>query len=447
MQHKVNQPTLEAEKRIPEEGWQLTAQDRQTFAKLFSEYMRQAGLSRVEMARRLTESPFNRDGEGKIHVSQKSNERKVTRWANGDDITKDRALVFQVCILLGLDTERARRLFEKGLQWGWIYAGSREELIYGFCISCGLGIDAAHQMIEASDQAPAEELQSFLQEEERSFTVPQLTKSIYDGYERLLTGLTADMTQAEKQAAFGRFLWERREDFHRCSASRREAFMELYTPYMEELLIRETVTAYGEIKQTTYTRSITDMADDLRLMWLPDPEAVEELDKADPDPDAIAALIKMLDDDKLGDSNPIRKDITNYIRGSKEVPRELLIKTYILVSEGQPTSLYDLNALLTKAGYPPIYVRGATGLDALVYDLLREPADESTAYAELQFAVFGQRQYVADRLGRTDRLQAAAQAKADRRAAAEQEIRELREVQEAEEKKGQKKGFFHLWRR
>ncbi|MBQ2651070.1 MAG: hypothetical protein IJF79_05510 [Clostridia bacterium] len=439
----MSTPTMEARRYISEAGWQLDAKDRQTFAGLFSEYLQAAGLSRSDMARLLTESPFNTDGSGKLLTSRKSNERKVARWANGEQVTRDRSLLFQVCILLGLDTTRARAFFEKGLQMGWIYAASREELIYGFCIACRLDITVAHELICEPQQTG----ENALLADGEEAVGEKATQSIYNDFVEFLPRLPDAMPRETKLAHFRAFLDAHASDFHLCSRSRREAFMELYTPYMKETLTREAVTAYGKIEQVTYTRSIIEMADDLRLMALPHPELMEELDREEPDAEALAALRKMLDDDKLGDPNPIRKDLANYVSGKKEVPRDVLIKTYILVNEGRSTDLFDLDDLLIRAGYPPVYVRSASGLDALAYDLLHEPSDESTAYADFCMAVVGERDYAARKLGVTDRLQAAARARADQRAAAEQEVRELREVQEADQKKGRNKGFFQFWRK
>ena len=224
------------------------------------------------------------------------------------------------------------------------------------------------------------------------------------------------MTTEQKLTFFRAFLEEKADFFHSCSVSRWKSFMELFETFAQVETTEDRMDAYGEIHTVKVNpNNITELADGLRLMRLPDPDDLDDLEGKRLDAAGQRRMEKMLDDDRLGDKNPIRKDITKYIAGEKDVPRDILIKTYILVHDAQQASRYDLDSLLVSAGYPPIYVRAASGLDALACYLLFDPEGNTDAYAEYKDEILRLRRDLARQLGRTDRLQEAAEEKAEKK--------------------------------
>ena len=349
--------------------WKLGSGENLTFGKVFSLLLEQQGLTRSQLADRMSESPFNRDEEGEIRAKRGSLVDKLKRWTDDRAIPDDRGELFQICILMGLRTEDARRLFERGLMASWVHKANRDELIYLFCLDYGMDIQTAYGLIRDADlpEMPASP------DAEDDLPPQTITRQVGDAYEalrQLLRGVAPD----KRVACFKDFLQRSEGLFHTTRQKRMRIFREYFETY-RQTHATEWDTDEADLDGTPIIRekmaSIISFADDLRLMRVPDAAAMQNLQSAEErrQTSSRKRINKMLDDEKWGDANPIRKDIPRYLKGEKDIPRDIFIKAYIL--SGADLEFFDLCSQLQEAGYPDIYVRAADGFDALVYHVFQ----------------------------------------------------------------------------
>lgn len=385
--------------------WKLGSGENLTFGKVFSLLLEQQGLTRSQLADRMSESPFNRDEAGEIRAKRGSLVDKLKRWTDDRAIPDDRGELFQICILMGLRTEDARRLFERGLMASWVHKANRDELIYLFCLDYGMDIQTAYGLIRDADlpEMPASP------DAEDDLPPQTITRQVGDAYEalrQLLRGVAPD----KRVACFKDFLQRSEGLFHTTRQKRMRIFREYFESY-RKTHATEWDTDEADLDGTPIIRekmaSIISFADDLRLMRVPDAADLQNLQSAEErrQMSSRKRIAKLVNDNKRGDANPIRKVIPRYLSGEKDIPRDIFIKTYILC-EAWP-DYYDLCSRLQEAGYPDIYVRAADGFDALVYHIYVANeaigADYEAAYEEQVTELMTELRHLLDG-GQTPRL-------------------------------------------
>ena len=466
----------------------LASGERRTFGQVLGELLdrcaarRTDGFSKKKLIDDLAASPFN-DGETK----RSSVEKKISRWLKDEARPEDRALLFQLCIIMKLTEEEARYLFERGLMASWTHWANRNELIYDFCLKMGYDIDRAYELINSENGikgAGGRGMSVRMSISEHS------TKMIGDQYKNL----TEDWEDEDEEnviESFNDFLRQNAHYFREVSKTRLEKFKTLYGDYVKmcglsqtglmerlndlfgydesdleyteatsddddyELTKEEVVAGYHveliiyEIKRAkkeadkaaarigaksrdldylkymdkeladivkralnkairegeedlelselgSYIHDIlvseysnsnkaakitkTELADKLRSMRLPDAGDIEKVESGDKKKAemGIKRIKKLINDDKSGTENPIRHDISDYLNGKKDIPRDVMIKMFLIsFVAGKPDKeedeetvndmLFDVRDLLYECGYPDLYVRAADGFDALIY--------------------------------------------------------------------------------
>ncbi|MBQ1270728.1 MAG: hypothetical protein IIW34_00875 [Clostridia bacterium] len=443
----------------------LASGERRTFGQVLEELLekcsarRTDGFSKKKLIDDLAVSPFN-DGETK----RSSVEKKISRWLKDEARPEDRALLFQLCIIMKLTEEEARYLFERGLMASWIHWANRNELIYDFCLKMGYDIDKTYELINSENGIKGAGGRGASM---RMSISEHSTKMIGAEYGRL-TDDWEDMDEEEKIESFNDFLRQNAHYFRAVSKTRRNRFRKFYEKYEQkkrtdpskstssvdydalyyEDIIEEAAAAQkkfgdvflanidpvsadivrramdlavkgeegmgihkGSLNSDTWKQYVEDaieaeasakggngklkiieIADILRVMRLPDAGDLKSLEGGDENAkaykDSVKRIKKIIYDDKSGTDNPMRHDVSDYLKGKKDVPRDVLIKMYILTNTPDMSGAgdvdnqelvndmkYDLESMLMECGYPGIYVRAADGFDAVVFQTFSRMMD------------------------------------------------------------------------
>lgn len=361
----------------PEADWLLGDGERQSFGKIFCQLLEKKGLDRPALADRMYESPFSQGADTPKRTKRDSLLTKLGRWAKDEAQPEDRDELFQMCILMGLDTEDARRLFDEGLMASWVHMANRRELIYLYCLDFGGDIHTAYALIEgrvgasmpsAASAAPAD-------------LPPQtVTRQMSDDYAALHQQLL-NIAPEKRMGYFEDFLRRKAPLFHAVRQKRMRIFQSYFEGYQRSHALVEDIgeaDLEGNTIYRTREATIKSFADDLRAMRIPDAADVQRLREGGAkEGKARKSINKLLRKEEQKD-NPIRKNISPYLRGEKDIPRDIFIKAYIL--SGDEIDFYDLGRQLWEAGYPDIYVRAADGFDALIYHVFKAVDAMDTGY-------------------------------------------------------------------
>ena len=311
-----------------ERGFQNIIENREfvNFGREFQILLESKCISKKDLIHLLSTSPFEKSNEDSIR-------KKIDNWLENRN-RLERNTAFQICILLKLSVEESKKFFYKSLGEKWVHYRNISDVIYDFCIR-------NHYSILTASSLMKEFVDTF------SSDNAQIEQTVYIKLQYEQTVLCAE--ENEKIQKMRLFLYNNIDYFNQFRNT-------LYQYFVSKLLQPNQFCSDGLISKRK-----GDSCIDTGVL-------AETL---------IETETRYWNVDEIKAQKSLRVLLDSYVKGQKEVPRDIFIKCMLICGIDDVDTL---NYILLDCGLNELYPRNK--FDAWIYDSLIH-SDEKLAYYRL----------------------------------------------------------------